>query len=173
LTDAQVSDYGKDKTQTKQVKLERQVPVELRYETIVVEDGKLHIYRDVYDQETNTEENLRAVLEANGVRFDDLTEAERTQVLDALAHMSGKPDAAGTAKTNASPATAGSARSSSFADRSSNAKKKTTAVAKNQKEIVIEIGALQGKGYPSPVAFDTGSGKTRTTLSTPPKRDRQ
>ena len=171
LTDAEVSDYGKDKTQTKQVKLERQVPVELRYETIVVEDGKLHIYRDVYDQETNTEENLRAVLEANGVRFDDLTEAERTQVLDALAHMSGKPDA-GTAKTNASPATASAAQSSSFADRSPNSKKKTTAAAKNQKEIVIEIGALQGKGYPSPVAFDTGSGKTRTTLSTPPKRDK-
>jgi len=170
LTDAEVSDYGKDKTRTKQLKLERQVPVELRYETIVVEDGKLHIHRDVYDQETNTEENLRAVLEANGVRFDDLTEAERTQVLDALAHMSGNPDA-GTAKTNASPAAASSAQSTSFADRNSNAKKKTTAVAKNQKEIVIEIGALQGKGYPSPVAFDTGSGKTRATLSTPPKRD--
>ena len=171
LTDAELSEYGKDKTQTKQVKLERQVPVELRYETIVVEDGKLHIYRDVYDQETNTEENLRAVLEANGVRFDDLTEAERTQVLDALAQMSGKSDA-GTAKTNASAATTGSARSSAFADRSSNSKKKTTAVAKNQKEIVIEIGALQGKGYPSPVAFDTGSGKTKATLSTPPKRDK-
>ena len=35
----------------RQVKLAKPVPVELRYETIVVEDGKLHIYRDVYDQE--------------------------------------------------------------------------------------------------------------------------
>jgi hypothetical protein len=69
------------------------VLVELRYETIVVEDGKLHIFRDVYDQETNTEENLRAVLEANGVRFEDLTETERTQVLDALAQMSSKSGA--------------------------------------------------------------------------------
>jgi hypothetical protein len=47
-----------------------------------------------------------------------------------------------------------------------------TAVAKNQKEIVIEIGALQGKGYPSPVAFDTGSGKTKAISSTAPKREK-
>ncbi len=72
MTDAELADYARDKTQTKQLKLERPMPVELRYETIVVEDGKLHIYRDVYDQETNTEENLRAVLEANGVRLDEL-----------------------------------------------------------------------------------------------------
>src|SRR5439155_12762635 len=74
LTDAELTDYARDKTQTKQIKLDQPVPVELRYETIVVEDGKLHIYRDVYDQETNTEENLHAVLAANGVRLDDLTE---------------------------------------------------------------------------------------------------
>jgi len=42
--------------------------------------------------------------------------------------------------------------------------------SKNQKEIVVEIGALQGKGYPAPVAFDTGSGKTKAT---PPKADKR
>jgi len=30
------------------IQLTRLVPVELRYETIVFEDGQLHIYRDVY-----------------------------------------------------------------------------------------------------------------------------
>jgi lipoprotein-anchoring transpeptidase ErfK/SrfK len=90
LTDEELSDYARDKTQTKQIKLDHPIPVELRYETIVVEDGKLHIYRDVYDQETNTEEKLRAVLEANGVHLEDLTEGERSQVSDALAQMSGK-----------------------------------------------------------------------------------
>jgi len=60
------------------------VPVELRYETIVLEDGKLHIYKDVYNQNTNTEENLRSVLEANGVKFEDLSEQQRTEILDAL-----------------------------------------------------------------------------------------
>src|SRR2546427_2150045 len=175
LTGAELSDYARDKTQTKQIKLDQPVPVELRYETIVVEDGKLHVYRDVYDQETNTEENLRAVLEANGVRLDDLTEGERTQVFDALAHMSGKSGAGAarpTALSKESPSSVGPPRSSSLVERKSNSGKKPT-VVKNQKEVVIEIAALKGKGYPSPVAFDTGSGKTRATLPSPPKREKQ
>jgi L,D-transpeptidase ErfK/SrfK len=166
LTDAELTDYARDKTQTKQIKLDQPVPVELRYETIVVEDGKLHIYRDVYDQETNTEENLRAVLEANGVRLDDLTEGERTQVFDALAYMSGKSGSGAVGPTSLSkesPSPVGPPRSSSLVERKSNSVKKPT-VVKNQKEVVIEIAALKGKGYPSPVAFDTGSGKTRATL---------
>ena len=73
---------NKEKTQT--VKLNQVVPVELRYETIVIEDGKLHIYRDVYAQDTNTEENLRRVLEANGLKLEDLSEQQRTQILNAL-----------------------------------------------------------------------------------------
>lgn len=156
LTDKELADYARDKTQPKQVKLERPIPVELRYETIVVEDGKLHIYPDVYDQETNTEENLRAVLEASGVRLDDLTEAERTQVFDALAQMSDKSGAGSGPKQVQSPiASPGSA---SPAEKRSNPSTKLPAIAKNQKEVVIEIGALKGKGYPPPVAFDIGSG---------------
>jgi len=175
LTDADLTDYARDKTQTKQIKLDQPVPVELRYETIVVEDGKLHIYRDIYDQETNTEENLRAVLEANGVRLDDLTEGERTQVFDALAEMSGKSGAGSvrpTALSKESQSPVASPRSSSLVERKSNSGKKPT-VVKNQKEVVIEIAALKGKGYPSPVAFDTGSGKTRATLPSPPKQGKQ
>jgi lipoprotein-anchoring transpeptidase ErfK/SrfK len=148
LTDTQLKDYARNKTETKQIKLDRAVPVELRYETLAVEDGKLHIYRDVYDQNTNTEENLRAVLQANGVRLEDLTEGERSEVLDALARMSGQSSAGAGPKENSTPA----------ASPSSN--KKKTAPTRNQKEIVIEIAALKGKGYPAPVAFDTGSGKT-------------
>ena len=176
LTDAELTDYARDKTQTKQIKLDQPVPVELRYETIVVEDGKLHIYRDVYDQETNTEENLRAVLEANGVRLDDLTEGERTQVFDALAQMSGKSGAGSVrpaALSKESPSPLASPRSSSLVERKSSSGKKPTSVGKNQKEVVIEIAALKGKGYPSPVAFDTGSGKTRAMLPSPLKRGKQ
>jgi len=172
LTDAALTDYARDKTQTKELKLDRPMPVELRYETIVVEDGKLHIYRDVYDQETNTEENLRAVLEANGVRFEDLTEAERTQVLDALAQMSSK-SGAGPSGPKETPSPVASPKSSPASERKSNAGKKTTAVAKNQKEVVIEIGALKGKGYPAPVALDTGSGKTKVASGAPLKREKQ
>ena len=64
LTDTQIAEYLKDKTETKSVKLSSPIPVELRYDTIVVEDGQLHIYRDVYDRGTNTEENLRNVLQS-------------------------------------------------------------------------------------------------------------
>ncbi|HET6973579.1 MAG TPA: L,D-transpeptidase [Pyrinomonadaceae bacterium] len=76
--------YLEDETKTQTVKLTQTVPVELRYETIVIEDGKLHIYRDVYAQDTNTEENLRRVLEANGMKLEDLSEQQRTQILAAL-----------------------------------------------------------------------------------------
>ena len=79
-----MASYLEDKEKTKTVKLNQVVPVELRYETIVIEDGKLHIYRDVYAQDTNTEENLRRVLEANGLKLEDLSEQQRTQILNAL-----------------------------------------------------------------------------------------
>lgn len=175
LTDADLADYARDKTKTKQIKLDQPVPVELRYETIVVEDGKLHIYRDVYDQETNTEEKLRAVLEANGVRLEDLTAGEQTEVFDALAQLSGKTGAArptAISKGSASPF-ASSRSSPSAAERNSKSGKKPTAVAKSQKEVVIEIVALKGKGYPSPVALDTGSGKSKATLPFPSKGGKQ
>ena len=79
-----IDSYLQDRERTKTVKLNQTVPVELRYETIVLEDGKLHIYKDVYAQDTNTEENLRKVLSANGVKFEDLSEDQRQKALDAL-----------------------------------------------------------------------------------------
>lgn len=112
LSESAIASYMEDKEKTKTVKLNQTVPVELRYETIVLEDGKLHIYKDVYAQETNTEENLRAVLEANGVRFEDLSEQQRTEILNALKDV--------------------------------------------KKETVIDIGSVTNKGYPAPVALDTG-----------------
>lgn len=92
ITDEQVSTYLKAKTETQEVKLEKTVPVELRYETIVVEDGKLHVYKDVYEQNTNTEENLRAVLQAHGASLENLTDAERTAALNALKTVAKKKE---------------------------------------------------------------------------------
>jgi lipoprotein-anchoring transpeptidase ErfK/SrfK len=162
LTDTDIAAYARDKTETKQLKLLNPIPVELRYETIVVEDGKLHIYRDVYDQDANTEENLKAVLEANGVRLDDLTEEERTEILNALSQMSGSSSAQATPvprELSTNNRTASSSPSPS--------EKKPTPIkpmprgAKNQKEIVIEIAELKGKGYPAPVDLDTGAGQKK------------
>jgi hypothetical protein len=156
ISDAAFKDYFSDKTKTKVVKLDHTVPVELRYETIVVEDGKLHIYRDVYDQDTNTEENLRTVLAANGVKLDELGEAERAQVLEALSAMSGHAVSTATAKPGASPVANANPKAADKKVAAAHAKKP---VGKNQKEVVIELAALSGKGYPAPVNLDTGSGK--------------
>ena len=139
LTPEDVKGYEKQKTETKNVKLAQPVPVELRYETIVVEDGKLHIYRDVYERGSNTEENLRRVLETYGVDFGSLSEAERTKIMDALDQMA--MDAQG---KEVDP----EANSNS---NSKNNSGKVTRNIKGQKEKVIELAALQGKGYPGPV----------------------
>lgn len=146
LSDQTMASYLQEKDQTKTVKLSNVVPVELRYETIVLEDGKLHIYKDVYAQDTNTEENLRKVLEAQGVKFDDLSEQQRTEALNALNAMSANPQKA----PSASPSPEASP------EKKTAAKKKP---AKNQNEIVIDLGGLTQKGYPAPVNLDTGSGK--------------
>jgi lipoprotein-anchoring transpeptidase ErfK/SrfK len=87
VSETEIAQYLSDKTQTRTVKLDQTVPVELRYETIVLEDGKLYIYKDVYAQDTNTEENLRRVLETHGARLEDLSAEQRQQTLDALKQL--------------------------------------------------------------------------------------
>jgi lipoprotein-anchoring transpeptidase ErfK/SrfK len=158
LSDSTIQANLKDKTNTKVVKLEKSVPVELRYETIVAEDGKLHIYRDVYDQDTNTEENLRAVLEANGVKLEDLSEDERTQVMNALNAMSGRPQSEATPKKT-TELNAANQKTTEKTSEKTPKPARSKPIAKNQKEVVIEIAALKGKGYPAAVNLDTGSGK--------------
>jgi hypothetical protein len=153
-----MDNYLKEKTKTRVVKLQKTVPVELRYETIVVEDGKLHIYKDVYDQDSNTEENLRRVLEANGVQFDQLPEAERNEILESLNAMSTHPKKLAATKpgnTNAKETTADAKKG-----------KNQKSAVNIKKERVIELAALAGKGYPAPVELDSGTGKPATTKTT-------
>jgi lipoprotein-anchoring transpeptidase ErfK/SrfK len=150
LTPEAINAHLKDPTQTQAVKLKNTVPVELRYETIVLEDGKLHIYKDVYDENSNTEENLRAVLEANGTRLEDLNEQQRAEVLAALNQMSAHPKA----MPSPSPGP-------SVDEKGRKQKQASKKTPKNQKEIVIDLGStLAGKGYPARVNFDEGTGKT-------------
>jgi lipoprotein-anchoring transpeptidase ErfK/SrfK/ribosomal protein L12E/L44/L45/RPP1/RPP2 len=156
VSDKQIAQYLEDKTQTKTVKLDQVIPVELRYETIVLEDGKLHIYKDVYGQDSNTEENLRRVLETHGAKLEDLSAEQRQQALDALNAMSSKPKATASASPSASP---GASPSPTAEKKTAKAAKKTT--PKN--EVVIDLGAtLAQKGYPAPVALDEGKGSTQT-----------
>jgi lipoprotein-anchoring transpeptidase ErfK/SrfK len=192
LNDEQIKTYAKNPTETKSVKLDHAVPVELRYETMVVtDDGKLHVYRDVYDRGTNTEENLRAVLQAHGVSLDQLSEQERAQALAAVRQMArdatGNPaDGGGTERpdtgANASKKTANkNASNQNGAGRAADKNENTAGAAaphvtrnvKGQKEIVIEIAALRGKGYPVPAGggFDTNEqGKQNATAPKKGKR---
>ena len=145
VTEKEIAKYLEDKTRTKSVKLDQAIPVELRYETIVLEDGKLHIYKDVYAQDTNTEENLRRVLETNGAKLEDLPEDQRRQALEALNAMSAKPKPTASVSPSPSP--------SPDKKAAKTAKKKGP-----QNEVVIDVTALPGKGYPAAVNLDDGTG---------------
>jgi lipoprotein-anchoring transpeptidase ErfK/SrfK len=174
LAEKTIASYLKDPTKTRVVKLSEPVPVELRYETIVVEGGKLHIYKDVYEQNTNTGENLLAVLEANGLKLEDLSEEERAAARKALNAMSAHPKKqvpSKPANVNASPetplSTTGNANDQNANDQKLTAARKKP-ISKKQKEVVVDVGVLNGKGYPAPVSLDSGSSQTKAALS-PPK----
>ncbi len=170
--------YLKRRTVTQVVKLAKLVPVELRYETIVIEDGKLHIYRDVYNKKGNTEENLRAVFDVNGLNFDSVALEEKTQMLEALDVMSGRikkpatPMASPIANQTKEEKLAAAAARKAEADR--------LKTLRAQKEIVIDVSSLNGKGYPAPVNLNTGAeylAKNTDISTTPavpkPKRPRR
>ncbi|MEK7832738.1 MAG: L,D-transpeptidase, partial [Acidobacteriota bacterium] len=139
LSDEDVAKHEQNRKETKVVQLKNAIPVELRYETLAVEGGKLHVYRDVYDRATNVKENLEALLGTYGLTLADLTEAERTQTMAALAAMSrqpgGKNDSA-----NLTEAEKAEQRKINIA------RQQLTSQLKGRKEVIVEIAALAGKG---------------------------
>jgi lipoprotein-anchoring transpeptidase ErfK/SrfK len=175
LTPEEVKGYEKQKTETKNYKLPNSIPVELRYETIVVEDGKLRIFRDVYDRDTNTEANARRALEAHGVAFDSLSEQERTRILEALRQMSrdaqGNADTNANSNTNTSNTNANNANANNANAKNANSNSnqnaggdRVTRNIKGAKEVTIELAALAGKGYPAAIGMEPGTanGKAAT-----------
>jgi hypothetical protein len=180
ISDEQIAEYQKNKTETRAVNLTKAVPVELRYETITVENGKLHIYRDVYDRGTNTEENLRNVLQPYGLTLDQLSGIKRAEVLRALGQMArnavGKPvpDPSATSKSDGAGGNSSALSSTSASSRKAAKSKeeskandiasgKVTRTIKGGKEAVVEIPALRGKGYPAPVDLNTGVASRNAT----------
>jgi hypothetical protein len=57
------------------------VPVDINYDTLVVEGGVLHIYPDVYDRKTNTVARLRAELESSGVNLSGVDDETLSAML--------------------------------------------------------------------------------------------
>lgn len=56
--------------------IEPELTVEITYDSIVVENGLLHVYPDVYLQKSNTVANVRAELASSGVDDSRLSDAE-------------------------------------------------------------------------------------------------
>jgi lipoprotein-anchoring transpeptidase ErfK/SrfK len=180
LTPDQIQGYGKNRTETKSVKLERPVPVELRYETIVGEPGALRIYRDVYERGTNTVDNARRVLEVYGVSYESLSPQEKTSLTDALVAMNkdpqGKPivdNVGGTDTASTAGTKTGESKDGVAASKLDRAKKgKETRTIVGQKEIAVPIAALAGKGYPAPANLNSGTNKPDTALTASATRPR-
>jgi lipoprotein-anchoring transpeptidase ErfK/SrfK len=63
------------------VRLDTPVPVDINYDTLVVEEGVLHIYPDVYGRGTNRPARLRAKLQAASVDVSKVSEKSIRQIL--------------------------------------------------------------------------------------------
>jgi len=62
-------------------KLDKPLPVDINYDTQVIEGGILYLYPDVYERGTNTVEKLRAELESEGVGASAIDDAMLKRML--------------------------------------------------------------------------------------------
>ena len=146
-----VKAYEKTKTETKELKLAQDIPVELRYETIVVENGSLKIYRDVYEKGTNTQENLARVLNEFGVSLESLDATLRDKILAGLKQMASD---AGDDPVAMSEQSESNANANSSIKKPKSTSDRVTKNIKGKKEVVFVIPALAGKGYPAPLGMN-------------------
>lgn len=104
----------------------------------------LKIFRDVYERGTNTEENLRRVLDVYGVSLDNLNAADRKKILQGLEQM------AYDAKVN--PVEANTNSNSNAANKKDDEKSgSVTKNIKGSKEVKSQLAEIHGKDYPAPV----------------------
>jgi lipoprotein-anchoring transpeptidase ErfK/SrfK len=154
-----VRSLEKHKRKTRAVKLPVPVSVDLRYETIVAENGGLQIYRDVYERGTNTLEKAKSVLAAYDIKYEQLNAQEQSDLEAALGEMNRDARGREIAATDRLAPSKGGVP----ADKLRRAKKgKVTSKVKGKAYVWVTLAALQGKGYPAPVALDDGQMKGNT-----------
>ena len=69
-------EQAKRTSKTLVARLDPPLSVDINYDTLVIEEGVLHLYPDVYEEGTSTVENLRSELAGSGIdasRLDDET----------------------------------------------------------------------------------------------------
>lgn len=80
VTEQQIAAAKRNK-KTLAVPIDPPLTVEITYDTIVVENGKLNVYPDVYELKKNTLENVRAELRSNNIDDSLVTDAEINRIL--------------------------------------------------------------------------------------------
>ena len=63
------------------VPLKTPVIVEITYDTVVVEDGRLNVYPDVYEKKMNTVASIRAEMRSSGIDDSLVTDKEITRII--------------------------------------------------------------------------------------------
>ncbi len=80
ISDEEIQNAKKNK-ETLIAEMETPVPVEITYDTMVVEAGLLHIYPDVYERRKNNLEILREELKNNGVDEEEISDASLNRMI--------------------------------------------------------------------------------------------
>jgi hypothetical protein len=75
-------DAARKDTERRVINLDGSIPVDINYDSMIVEKGVLTIYPDVYERRTNTVENLRAELQQFGIDAGKLDEGTLKEMLD-------------------------------------------------------------------------------------------
>jgi hypothetical protein len=81
LTESQITKARND-NERRVVELNGEIPVDINYDTMVVENGILSIYPDIYERNMNTIEKLRAELQHYDVDTSGIDDATLKQMLD-------------------------------------------------------------------------------------------
>lgn len=85
VSPAQIADAKRTK-KTLIAEMNSSVPVEITYDTMVVENGELHIYPDIYERRKKDNlEILREELKANGVDANDFSDAALNRMISRAA----------------------------------------------------------------------------------------
>jgi hypothetical protein len=92
VTNKDISRFITNRYREHSVPINGTVIVEFRYDTITVEDGRVFIYPDIYNEGTNTVENLTYVLYKAGINYNRLSPQQQDNLTRAL-EKSGKKNA--------------------------------------------------------------------------------